>query len=365
MSSEGNVLNFFLSANTPHGFFSRFEQLSDPYQSIAQFIIKSGPGTGKSSLMKKIAKKAYESGESVELIHCSSDPGSLDGVILKNSKISIVDGTAPHVIEPKFPYAFENIITLYDLIDESKIRPHRDEIIELFGENKIYHERTCRFLSAAGSLLNDTYRIALDCTDTDKIGRYTYRLAHREFRIRKNAVSTEQIRFLSALTKDGIIMYTDTALKLCDSIYILDDSWGAVSRLILFALRSYAIAANHDIISCYCPVSPYDKLEHLFIPELRIGFITSNKWHKLALSDNCKTIHCSRFMNMEKFAEKKQRINFNRKAIGELLGEASLLMREAHNTHDKIEEYYINAMNFDALNEKTDKIIKDIFEKIK
>lgn len=89
-------LHFFLGANTPQGFVSRFDQLADPADGWREFVIKGGPGTGKSTLMHKIADEFQPVTEHLELIHCSSDVDSLDGVIIHDRKVSIADGTPPH-----------------------------------------------------------------------------------------------------------------------------------------------------------------------------------------------------------------------------------------------------------------------------
>lgn len=89
-------LHFFLGANTPQGFVSRFDQLADPTDGWREFVIKGGPGTGKSTLMHKIADAFQPVTEHLELIHCSSDADSLDGVIIHDKKVSIADGTPPH-----------------------------------------------------------------------------------------------------------------------------------------------------------------------------------------------------------------------------------------------------------------------------
>lgn len=96
MNHIAKPLHFFLGANTPQGFVSRFDQLADPLDGWREFVIKGGPGTGKSTLMKRIANQAEKHCEHIELIHCSSDADSLDGVILHDVKTSIADGTSPH-----------------------------------------------------------------------------------------------------------------------------------------------------------------------------------------------------------------------------------------------------------------------------
>jgi len=96
MNCEKNTLRFFLGANTPQGFVSRFDQLADPEDGWREYVIKGGPGCGKSTMLEKIARACEDSSPQMELIHCSSDADSLDAVILPERKVSIVDGTPPH-----------------------------------------------------------------------------------------------------------------------------------------------------------------------------------------------------------------------------------------------------------------------------
>ena len=91
-------IRYFLGGNTPLGFHSLYHQLSDPARFQAVYIIKGGPGSGKSTLMRRVGQAAEERGYQVEYIVCSGDPDSLDGVVLPQLQTAIVDGTAPHVV---------------------------------------------------------------------------------------------------------------------------------------------------------------------------------------------------------------------------------------------------------------------------
>lgn len=95
MSTEPQV-RYFLGANSPAGFYSLYDQLIDPAEADAVFILKGGPGCGKSTLMKRVAAAAEERGLQVEYIRCSGAPDSLDAILLPEKKTAIVDGTAPH-----------------------------------------------------------------------------------------------------------------------------------------------------------------------------------------------------------------------------------------------------------------------------
>ena len=57
---EINDLKYFLAANSCQGFVSSFNNCYDAERGWKAYIIKGGPGTGKSSFMKFVAKSALE-----------------------------------------------------------------------------------------------------------------------------------------------------------------------------------------------------------------------------------------------------------------------------------------------------------------
>ena len=77
------VARFFMGANTPQGFVGFPEELYSAGEGWQVFLIKGGPGCGKSTLMRSLAHRMEEVGQETEEIRCSSDPRSLDGVIFR------------------------------------------------------------------------------------------------------------------------------------------------------------------------------------------------------------------------------------------------------------------------------------------
>ncbi len=77
----------------------------DTVQSITQnlerrLFIKGYPGTGKSSMMKKLAEEATSRGYDVQMVWCGLDSNSVDMVIIPELKFCIFDSTEPHVYFP-------------------------------------------------------------------------------------------------------------------------------------------------------------------------------------------------------------------------------------------------------------------------
>ncbi len=95
MQTEPKVC-FYLGANSPGGFYSLYDELLRPEEARSIYILKGGPGCGKSSLMRRVGAAMEEHGLDVEYIVCSGDPDSLDAVVIPALATAIVDGTAPH-----------------------------------------------------------------------------------------------------------------------------------------------------------------------------------------------------------------------------------------------------------------------------
>ncbi len=345
---DKNFNGFFLGCSSPSGFLSFFNELYSPHEGGYAYIIKGGPGTGKSTLMKKISAILSGNGVENELVSCSSDPDSIDGVIAPALNCCIADGTSPHVIEPRYPGASEEIINLGQFFNKAVLKENAEEIIRLTDENAACHRRCRRFLEAAAMLRSDISRIALDCTDEEKVRRFASRLAAREFGSPKGHIGEEHHRFISAPTSKGILLRHERLLELCDRIYVIEDENAACAPLLLSLLRRYALSAGLDIITSPCALSDGSETEHLIITPLRLGFVTSNRFHPFGMGE-VKKINSSRFTDKAALRAKHSRLTFTKKACGEFIDEAIKSLKEAKKIHDDLEALYISSMDFSQM----------------
>ena len=106
MTQNDGKIQYFLGANSAQGFVSLYHELIDESKASAFYILKGGAGCGKSTLMKTVGEKMEELGFAVEYILCTGDPDSLDGIVIPEKAVAIMDGTAPHVMETKTQNSF-------------------------------------------------------------------------------------------------------------------------------------------------------------------------------------------------------------------------------------------------------------------
>lgn len=91
---KGKNINRFFGASTIYGPKDYILNLTDKLNK--RYFIKGRPGTGKSTIMKKIVKKANENKFNTIVYHCALDPKSLDMVIIPKLNLCIFDSTSPH-----------------------------------------------------------------------------------------------------------------------------------------------------------------------------------------------------------------------------------------------------------------------------
>ncbi len=354
-------LTYFLAANSCEGFYSVFDKSYLPDGEWRAFIIKGGPGTGKSSFMKRLAAYAESAGIKTVLCPCSSDPDSLDAVILPDKKRVIMDGTAPHTVDPSFPGVCEKILNFGEYWNDSLFSGNEKEVIHATLCNKALHATAARYIKAAGELKADNYKTAIACTDKAKTAQFAQRLCRRLIPAKQGtAAGSEWIRFLGGITPKGIITFNGTVGCEVSKKIIISDPYGSASDIIMNRIREHALKNGYKIITVKNPFLPSLITDHIIIPELDIAFVTENEYNSFESGE--RRIHARRFISYSSLHLSRERIKFNNKTAKELLSSACKTLERAKAMHDELEKYYIKAMDFTALNSYADEFAKKFVE---
>ena len=131
-----------------------------------------------------------------------------------------------------------------------------------------------------------------------------------------------------------------------DKVLVFEDEYG-VSSKVMELLRVRALKNGHSIISCYHPLIP-GQLEHIVFEDIGLCVCTSNSLHKIEAQPYCR-INIGRFLDVDREKRNKAKIGFLIRARDEILAEAVGILHCCHKLHDELEEYYKDAMDFDAL----------------
>lgn len=351
-----NILNnyYFPGGNTTKGFFNYYNEILKNNKVKKIYTIKGGPGVGKSTLMKEAGKIFEEKNYRINYYHCSSDPDSLDGIFILEKGILLVDGTSPHIIDPVYPGAVYEMLNLAEFFNSKTLEAKKEEIISLTDTISHTFKKAYRYLKAITPLyedLEDIYQKSLNSNEFYSLIRY---LTDTVACDKKGKGFKETKLFLSAITPSGFKNFLDRTLK-CSKIYILNSNIGDLTYKVLEKVKSDLEIKEFEIESFYCPVGPSYKLEHIIIPEIDTGIITSNKYHPCYKGE---TVDLFKLYDSKKIDQNS--VNYNLNLIDELLNHSVSILKEAKSKHDVLENYYIKAMDYKKLNEFSNEFLNSI-----
>lgn len=355
--SEIKIRHLFPGNNTAEGFYSFYQYILPQKNAKRIFCMKGGPGTGKSSFMKKLGNHFGNLGYTIEFHHCSSDPSSLDSVVIKELNTAILDGTAPHVVDPIHPGAVDEVINLGIAFDTTALSSHKEEIMELTKEISGNFQRAYRLFAGAKCIHDDWAAINTSALYMDKIYVLVDELKKKLLPSPHTKFGGERHLFSTALTPDGIISYNEELSNEVANIYVLKGGPGLQKSEILKYIGHEAQRQGQFVEYFHDPLIP-DKIENILIPDLSLGLFTTNEISRITYNNN--ELNMKELCNSDILTKNSQRILFDKRHFDILINEGLSCITTAHELHDELETYYIGAMDFS----KVDEIYQNTLSKI-
>lgn len=394
----GNTLSaerhYFPGNNTPLGFFSYYRFILGQREAKKIICIKGGPGSGKSTFMKRIGEYFGDLGESIDYLHCSADENSLDGVVIKDRKIALIDGTSPHMTDPITPGAVDKIVNLGEFWNEDGIAASKNEIIDLNEECSEWYRIAYNYLNAAKSLfrsLESIYENAVEYSELYRIAADIVAEEYGEYEISIRP-GREKKCFATAVTASGIVGYCESLLRNMKKVYIINSPVGYTNGSLMSIIKEGAIYRGFDVESFYCSISPDEKIDHLIVPELGIAFTTVNEYHdvepwEIFIDEEYENDRVSNagfggegsekslaipeiylldigdYMDAVQLEKNTELADSLRDEFDILLHRAVKALEKAKNTHMRVENFYIPNMNFTQVGRAAENIIAELMEK--
>ncbi|MFZ7101832.1 MAG: PRK06851 family protein [Peptococcaceae bacterium] len=359
---SGKLREFFPGGNTSCGFHSFYDFIIDK-DATRIFCIKGGPGVGKSTFMKAIGQEMLSRGFEVEYHNCSSDNNSLDGLVIPALRIALIDGTAPHIVDPKNPGVVDEIIHLGDFWDEKGLKENKAEVLES-------NARVGRLFKIAYSSLKEAKVIhdewesyiveSMDFAPVNKITRYVAQEVFTDVEPDFSKVARSRHLFGSAITPQGAVNKLASILIDVDSVYVLRGEPGTGKATFIKKMLDKAQEIGIDTEVYHCPLDP-EKIDFLVIPKRKVAFINGTEPLQTDLNKfNTTEIDFDQFLDPDILDQYEKEIDSCKERFWDAYNRAIFYIGEAKRVHDELEEYYIPNMDFSAINGKRDEILQKI-----
>ena len=348
--TERAPLRYFAACNSEDGFRSFYHRVFAEDLSH-RYIIKGGPGTGKSTLMRRAARRAKERGYEVEEIYCSSDPHSLDGVILHRGSecIAILDGTAPHVTEMELPGARDEILYVGDFWSTAALKAQRHTLDARGREKAECYAVFYRYLRAAGQCERNMEAEIAPILDHTKIRDTVSRLLSHD-PIGKGF--SEKVMLTSSVGMRGRFRY-GTFEGASDTVYAIRDFGGTAYRF-FDELCRMARQRHMRTWASYDPLIP-SHVDGICFPDTRICFVRAD----LPPCGEASKEKAVRRISMRRFVgslgdASAEGIREARRCRDHMLLAACKTAERIRELHFSMETAYGAAMDFDTMEKYTD-----------
>ena len=342
--SSAHKESYFAARNTASGFISGFESI---FANVSQkLILKGGPGTGKSTLIRAVAAEAENRGLSVEYFYCSSDTRSLDGVLIGDGKIAVLDGTSPHTVDARVPGIRDEIVNLGQFWNSKMLRESSGEIRYYLDTISSTYKSVYDAMSIAASAEKLIERLILKHTDLVKMEHAAERLA----RAYPSDGAPSRERFLSAFGVHGYV-FLDSYEKRAEEIYTFRDRY-CISHVFLDMLKEKLTERHIGFDISQSPV--YSQSDALILNSARVAFLPS-------AATPGKVINTERFIDRGISAERDE-IRQLRAISSSALRMAEKKLSYLGELHDELESIYIGAMDFKGISTFTRRLLVSIFK---
>jgi len=352
-----HIKKYFVCANSSQGFYSLFQENLVGLNLV--FILKGGPGSGKSTLMKRIGSHFHDLGYEIDFIYCSSDVESLDGVIIPKLSVAIVDGTAPHVLEPIAPGAIEQYVNLGTAWNIDHLKTHRDEILNL---KKIIEENYATLYEAYGLALavhDEWEKIYIANMDFEKADAFRKLICETLLNYPKvDQKATVKHRFFGTSTPNGAVDFIEHLTEPLAKRYFIKGRPGTGKSTLLKAIATKAESLGYDLEIYHCAFDP-NSLDMVLIPSLSLCFFDSTAPHEYF-----PTKEGDEFIDMYKAIIKPGTDEAHETELAEIsrryeeeVKRGLAALKVAKEAHAQLEKIYIAATDFE--------IIEGFFQQIK
>ncbi len=357
MTAEGKLREMFPGGNTTKGFYSFYDHIITS-EAKRIFLIKGGPGVGKSTLMKKVGREFQDLGFDIEFHWCSSDNNSIDGVVI-DGKVALIDGTAPHVVDPKNPGAVDEIIHLGDHWNEQSIRKHKAEIIAVNKRVGRLFNIAYRSLAEAKLIHDEWESYITESMNFNEVNLYSNQIIEDVFSgcdPSYDKVAKVRKMFGSAITPNGLVNYFGSLLQDAKKLYVLQGAPGSGKSTILKRVADNAHSYGLNTEQYYCPFDP-TKLDCVIMPELNAAVINGAPPAKLALN-SVSSLDRVRFFNLDHCTNKEilqryvSELSEAEDRYEQALNRSVKYIAKAKKAHDEMEKYYVPAMKFEEIEKR-------------
>lgn len=326
MKDELRHQGFFLGAQTPLGTINYADQACTlPGRRCV--MLTGVPSPVQHMALSQLRERLAREGTPCQPVYSPAGPDRLDGLLLPEQELFFLGGQQPI---GRLAYACAQHLAMdtgQPPAATAQLKPLLDQQESALAQARLY----LRIAAEAAELCR---RLVRQGVDESKIRRLAEKICRQELGNTGQGAYQEE-RFLTGFCGSGqqIVDCSGWAQR----IYLLEDAYSCFAPDLLDIIEKTAHRRGYHTILCHCPLAPKTRLEHLFIPELSLGFVTSNHSHAMPV-EPCKVMNARRFTDPQQLRRQKEQLLANKHIQRQMLSSACQYLAQAEQAEHEIEQ---------------------------
>ncbi|WP_313731679.1 nucleoside-triphosphatase [Cohnella nanjingensis] len=341
-----NASHYFARGNTAHGAHFLYQSAFDGLNKI--FVLTGPQGTGKSTVIRCLADSLLDQGQHVQCFHSPLRPDELDGIILTELKVGIIDGRVCGGI-PDNEAGEIVLIHFGEALDNSLISlGHSRTIEDLSGKLASAYSKAYEAFLTALRIHDEWEKYYIESMDFAKAGQVAQDLIQELYAGHESDTPTVgRHLFFGAATPKGAFDFIQSLTAQLDRRIFIKGRPGSGKSTLLKKLATAAEEKGIEVQVFHCGFDP-NSLDMLIFPKLRTAIFDSTAPHEYFPDRDGDEILDMYTLTMapgtdEAFAAEIAAI---KERYSAKMKEATSLLAEAEAIDSQIKAYYVAATNF-------------------
>ncbi|KOR75957.1 PRK06851 family protein [Paenibacillus solani] len=270
--------HYFAHGNTAHGAHFLYTSAFDGLNKI--FVLTGPQGTGKSTVIQSLADSLLDQGLHVQSFHSPLRPDELDGIILTELKVGIVDGRvckgisdsgAGEIVFIDFGEAFDNSLILPE---------HFITIEALRGELERAYSNAYETFASALRIHDEWEKYYIENMDFSKANQIAEDLIQELYAGHESDTpTTARHLFFGAATPKGAFDFIQSLTAQLERRIFIKGRAGSGKSTLLKKLASAAEEKGIEVQVFHCGFDP-NSLDMLIFPEIQTAIFDSTAPHE-------------------------------------------------------------------------------------
>jgi len=338
--------HYFARGNTAYGVYFLYKSAFDGLNKI--FVLTGPQGTGKSTVIRSLADSLMDKGQHVQCFHSPLRPDELDGIIVTELKVGIIDGRVCEGISETEIGEIE-FIHFEEAFDNNLILPgHSKTIEDLRGKLVIAYSKAYETFLTALRIHDEWEKYFIESIDFMKSDQIAKDLIEELYAGHENDTPTAPRHlFFGAATPKGAFDFIQSLTAQLERRIFIKGRPGSGKSTLLKKLAAAAEKKAIEVQVFHCGFDP-NSLDMLIFPKLGTAIFDSTAPHEYFPDRNGDEILDMYTLTMAPGTDEaySAEIAAIKERYSARMKEATSFLAEAEAIDSQIKAYYVAATNF-------------------